>query len=346
MSSAGIFGYLGGSIDNFLGAFVSSVSTAVAVAITPLVVTGLTIWIMVYGMAVMRHEVSEPIGAFLGKALKMSLVFAFALGSGLYQSEIVGGVQAIQNGFAAIVAPNASGDIYGVLDNFDEKGAQLALVILGHGMTLLPWGGWLDLFAGLLVFTGNAVMLIICGGFLIMAKTAIAFVTGIGPAFLVTLAFPPVAKFFDAWFAKIMNYTFLIIILAFVVGLSISISDGYIANFSKTQDDTNALADAFGLIILEGSLLILLWQSPNLASGLAGGASLSGGGLGNFVAGMIAGSSGKKKDDDDGDKGGGGGSVSGSGGGSNGGGSGGGSSGPKNHVPAYRRTTIDRLGRK
>jgi len=90
----------------------------------------------------------------------------------------------------------------------------------------------------------------------------------------------------------------------------------------------------------------LLWQSPNLASGLAGGASLSGGGLGNFVAGMIAGSSGKKKDDDDGDKGGGGGSVSGSGGGSNGGGSGGGSSGPKNHVPAYRRTTIDRLGRK
>ncbi len=340
MNSSGIFSYLGGSIDSFLHAFVSSVSSTISLAITPLVITGLTIWIMLFGFAVIRHEVSEPIGTFVAKAIKTSIILSFALGAGIYQSEIVAGVQALQDGFTTIVAPNASSNIYGVLDKFEAQGTTLGLVIIGHGMTLLPFGGWLDILAGLVVFVGNSVMLIICGGFLIMAKTAIAFILALGPAFIATLVFPPIAKFFDAWFAQIINYTFLIIILAFLIGLSLAITTDYISHFSelsgKSDPLTNRIADAFALVILEGSLLILLWQSPNIASSLAGGVALNGGGLGRFATNKVLSSkSGKDKDTNNSNNADGG-SIEGSKKNNN---------AESGYVPLYRRTTIDRLGR-
>lgn len=81
--SGGLFSGLGSSIDSFLSVFVTTVSSNVASAITPVVITGLTMWTMVYGYAVMRHEVSEPVGVFAKNFLKFSLIMAFALGGGL-----------------------------------------------------------------------------------------------------------------------------------------------------------------------------------------------------------------------------------------------------------------------
>ncbi len=341
MNKSGIFSYLFGSIDQFLVAFVTDVSQATAVAITPLVITGLTIWIMLYGFAVIRHEVSEPIGTFIAKVIKTSIILSFALGSGIYQNEIVTGVQALQDGFASIVVPNASNNLYGVLDTFDAQGANLSLGMIGHGVTLLPFGGWLDVLAGVIVFAGNTVMLIICGGFLIMAKTVIALILGLGPAFIATLIFPPVAKFFDAWLAQLMNYTFLIIILAFVIGVSIAISANYISlfhTFSGNSDPTtNRIADAFGLIVLEGSLLILLWQCPQIAAGLAGGTTLNGGGLGRFLMSRTTNKSKNDKSDD---------SNANTRGGSIEESKSSNKAESTNHVPMYRRTTIDRLNRQ
>lgn len=350
MASAGIFGFLGGSIDNFLGAFVTKTATAMSTAITPIVITGLTIWVIVYGLAVMRNEVSEPFSVFAWKAFKISLILSFALSGGIYQSEIVEGANAFQNALSQIVAPTGGGDIYKVLDDFDNRGAQLAIEIIKQGVYALPVGGWLDLGAGLLVFIASAALLIIAGGFTIIAKVAIAFVLGVGPMFIATLAFPPVAKFFDAWLAKLVNYSLLIMILAFSIALSISICDAYLATMQASQDSTNAIADAFGLVILSCCLVLLVWQSPNLAAGLAGGSALSGGGLGQVAVGYLMGM--KSQVGGNKDKGGGGNIEN--GGGSDGGGSGGGGSGGSyrgdsgggrrntDRIPAYKRASADR----
>lgn len=350
---SGIFSYLGGSIDGALGSFVTEVSSKISGAITPIVLTGMTIWIIVYGFAVMRHEVSEPINVFAAKILKVGIILAFALGGGYYQSEVIAGVNALQNGLVQVVAPNAGGDIYAVLDAFDEKGAQLALSIMERGVSLLPWGGWLDLITGILVFAANAVMLLVCGGFVVMAKIATAFVLGLGPIFIACLAFPPVSKFFDAWLGKVINYLLLVVILAFAISLSIAICDDYLtkATASMASGASNQIADAFGMVILYGALLIVVYQAPHLASGLAGGASLTGGGLGNLAQSAIVGKLAAKgnKSGSGGAGGGGGGSVGngGSGGASSGpsgsGGPGGGRSGRR---AAYRKATIDNLSNR
>lgn len=295
--SVALFTGLGSSINSFLNVFVTTVSSNIATAITPIVITGITIWTMLYGYAVMRHEVSEPLGVFAKNLIKFGLIMGFALGSGIYQSEIIGSVNAFQDGLVSLVTQPTSitsvaGDnIYQVLDGLLEKGSDLALVIIGAGMSKLPMGGYLDLLAGVLVFAANTVLLLVCGGFVVITKVAMAFVLGVGPMFIACLAFPPVAKFFDAWVGAVLNYVFLVVILAFAIGLSISVSDAYMQNMltSAQASATNPLIDAFSLIALYGTLLILIYQAPHIAAGLAGGSSLSGGGLSNLMQSAVVG---------------------------------------------------------
>jgi len=296
--SDGIATFLSGSIENFLATFVTATSKAVITGITPLVAIGMSIWFLTYGFAVMRNEVGDPVSTFVRNVIKNSFIFAFALSAGAYQSEIVEGVYAFQDGFVSAIAPQASANItasptggatniYKVLDKFDIEGTKLALIIIGRGLSNLPFEGWADFFAGIIVLIVNTVMMLICLGFLILAKTAMAFLLGIGPAFIASLAFPPIAKSFEAWFGKIMNYSFLLIGLGVVVSMTLTICSAYISHFSVNQTNTQALADAFGLVVIEGALLFMLWQLPSIASGLGGGAALNGGGVGAFIGGML-----------------------------------------------------------
>lgn len=365
--SGGLFAGLGSVIDNFLNVFVTTVSSSIATAITPLVLSGLTIWIMMYGYAVMRNEVSEPIGVFAKNVLKFGLIMGFALSGGLYQSEIIGSVNAFQDGLVSLVTQPtgitsvAGKNIYQVLDGLLEKGRDMALVIIGAGMSKLPMGGYLDLLAGVLVFAANTVLLLVCGGFVVITKVAMAFVLGVGPMFIACLAFPPVAKFFDAWAGMVLNYVFLVVILAFAIGLSISVSDSYMQNMMTSMsmvDAPNPLIDAFGLIALHGTLLILIYQAPHIASGLAGGSSLSGGGLGNLAQSAVVGklaSAGKFSGGGKGGSGGGGGAVGNASPGAGGGGGSRSNAAPSSsantrpgggRMPAYRRATMDNLTNK
>lgn len=207
--------------------------------------------------------------------------------------------------------------------------------------------GWLVRFGNRdITLLASSVMIIVILGFVIVAKAALAFMLGIGPAFLACLAFPPFAKFFEAWTAKVMNYVFLIVGMAVMTTMATVIVDTYASHFLKNQNASNAIADAFGLVIVEATLAVLILQMPNIAAGLGGGASLSGGGLAGFALGLIAGKGGEKKDKEKEESGGGsvendGDNKKGNKGGGNSGGNG--QNGGGDRTPAFRRPTLDRL---
>jgi type IV secretion system protein VirB6 len=356
-SEGGLFAFLGTSIDQALNTFVTTTSTAIAAGIAPIVVSGLTIWVMVYGYAVMRQEVSDPVNVFAWRAVKISIILAFALSSGIYQSEVVAAANGVTDGLTSIVAKNKAGNIYGVLDALDKKGADIATTIASHGLESMPWGGYLDLVAAAVTLTANAILLIFCGGFVLLAKVAMAIILGLGPLFIATLAFEPIKKFFDSWLSALLNYILLLVLLAMFVSLSISLCTSYIDQFAKDMDNANAMASAFGLMTLEGALLIVLWQVPTIAASLSGGSALGGLGVGRMAGhGLVdmitRASKGDKKDTPP--KGGGtiknDGGGGGGGGGAGGGGAaerpGSGSNGKGSRVPAYRKATMDQMDKR
>jgi len=352
---SGLFSGLGATIDSFTNQFVFSVSSNISIAIAPLVVSGFSIWIMIYGYAVMRNEVSDPINVFFKNLIKNAIIASIALGVGFYQDNIIGAIYGFQDGMVSTVSKSTSitsvngGNVLAVIDNLSDKGGELSHIIMAAGLVKMPLGGWLDIISGYVCLVANAFLMVVCGSIALNAKLALSLVLALGPLFIAALAFPITSKFFDAWMSKVLNYVLLTIILALAVAASIFIADSYLTNAIKEAqsalDPVDRIQESFNFLILYIILCVFVWQSPHLAAALSGGTPLSGGGLGQFVMGALT----------RGQKGGGGSSSAkqlnsieknaGNGGGSS---SGGGAYGVGRAigsvVPAYKRAAQRRLG--
>jgi type IV secretion system protein VirB6 len=304
MAPSGIFTFITGSIDDWLSKFVVQVSTSLAAGIAPLVVIGMTIWIVTYGIAVMSNETPDPVMVFAKKIMKNSLIFTFALNAGVYQSQIVDGVNAFTTGLVqAITLPNPMGaapqNIFDALDQLYALTIQLAGAMVDHGVGLLPIGGYLDIIVGLLFNVASALLVLMIGGWAVIADASLKFVLAFGPLFIACLAFEPVKQFFNSWFSKIANYVMLTALLSGIGTFVTQMALAYVQNMAaSTQSTTNAFSDVFGFIVLVGVSMLLTWQMPNLAASLTGGTPLSSAFMG-AAAGAMMGKMGKGGGNDD-----------------------------------------------
>ena len=90
----------------------ASVTTLMA-AITPIALTAMTLWVGLYGWAVLRNEVSETLPNFMWKVFKIGLVLAFALQSGFYIGNVADTANALAMGVATTFLPGGSGPDHG-----------------------------------------------------------------------------------------------------------------------------------------------------------------------------------------------------------------------------------------
>lgn len=285
-----LFVGLGQSIDNLTNSFILGVSSSISIAIAPLVATGFSIWITIYGYAVMRNEVSEPFNVFFKNVIKIAFIASVALGVGFYQEHIIGAIYGFQDGMVATVTKSTSitsingSNVLTVIDNLNDKGGELAGIIMAAGLVKLPVGGYLDIIAGYSVIFANAVLMIVCGSLALIAKLALALVLALGPLFIAALAFPVTARFFEAWMSKVLNYVFLTILLALSVAASIAIADSYLTNaINQVQsplEPVNRITESVNFVIVYIILAVFTLQTPQIAAALSGGVSLSGGGFG------------------------------------------------------------------
>lgn len=351
--SSGLFLGLGQSIDNFTNSFLFGVSSNISATIAPLVAAGFSIWITIYGYAVMRQEVPDPINAFVKNVIKNGIIASIALSSGFYQSHIISAIYGFQDGMVEVVTKPTSitsvngSNVLAVIDNLNDKGGELAGIIMAAGLVKLPVGGYLDILSGYVVMVASAILMIVSGAIALNAKVVLSLVLALGPLFIATLAFPVTSRFFDAWMTKVVNYVLLTIVLALAVALSVAIADSYLTNAIKESqlafDPLNRVKESFNFLILYIILCIFVYQSPHIAAALSGGTPLSGGGLGQFAMGALA----------RGGRGGGGGSSAklqnsiekGAGtGGSSGGGAYGAGRAAGSIVPAYKRAAQRKFG--
>lgn len=337
----GVFTFLTASIDSALSTYVTSVSAKLVMILAPLAAAALSIHYTLLGMAVMRGEADGSMPKLAWSCFKHMMIFGIALSVGTYQEWVVQSVSATTSLLVEAASPTGATSLAGALDQLDAQGGEYAMVVLGHGMTLLPVGGWLDILAGLVILVSNLVLMALIGIWGILAKVALTFVLAFGPLFISMLGFQPTAKFFDAWLGKVVNYMLLTVFMAGVTTFSMRIAGSFVTQITAAADTSNSLSDAFGFALLSITLIVLTWQMPNIASGIAGGAAVSG--PTGWAAAMMATMRGRGEKSDRSSSAGGGGEVS-------------GASAPadassetstsKGRTPAYRRATLDRLSKR
>lgn len=274
-----MFTWVGSKFDGILSTYVLSVVSALMAAITPIALTAMTIWVALYGWAVLRNEVSETVPTFLWKVFKLGLVLAFALQSGFYIANVSDTANALAMGVATTflpsgVDPTTVSTPYVLLDKFnDDASAQVADIMKEAGMFRL------DLLLAAAVFSIGSVSFLCIALFVVtLSKLFLTFVIAVGPLFVFCLAWRPTQRFFDSWLSMMLNAVVLTWFAFFALGLSTymgaamfkAISDG--GGFLGAT--FNVLGEATRYSVLMILMGIICFQAPSLASALTGGAAI------------------------------------------------------------------------
>ncbi|MEN8506118.1 type IV secretion system protein [Paraburkholderia sp. DD10] len=328
---SGLFTAVGGTLENGMSTYITNVSSALSSALVPVVTTAVTIWIVAYGLAVVRGEAHKAVPAFAWRGLKVAITLAVALSAGIYQHQVVTAINGATSGLAQTIqnAANTSGggnpgcgsvnggsvtaqsatSIYQTLDCYDQ---QIDLVMDAYfdkatheGISVSGLAAAIgDFLCGIIAALGGSVFLVVLAFEVAMARMLLDLVLGLGPIFIACAAFAPTARFFEAWTAKVANYGLLQVLVAAFLGMALTAFSADLTSLNATgaspgadasavmQGITAALNDAaagaaaIGLFATGVFLAMVGWQLPSVASGLSGGATLSG--FGAFVAGFAA----------------------------------------------------------
>ncbi|MBI3345668.1 MAG: type IV secretion system protein [Burkholderiales bacterium] len=274
-----MFAWIGTQFDKVLNTYVVDVVAALMNAMAPIALTATTLWVALYGWAVLRNAVPETLPTFVWKVFKISLVLALALQSGLYLSTIADTANAVATGVAttflpATASPLAVSSPYGLLDSFNDKASQLVVDLLKEaGITRLDL-----VFAAVVTALGNVLFLCLALFVVTLAKVVLTFTIAVGPLFVLCLAWQPTARFFDSWLSMLLNAVVLTWFAFFALGLSASMGDALVQVIEDqggfNGPTFNVVAESLKYCIVMVLMAIVCLQAPSLASALTGGVAV------------------------------------------------------------------------
>lgn len=266
----------------FLG-YAARVSGDLAVGLVPIALLLVTVYVAVYGLAVMRGEATEPVGTFAWKMVKVGAILSFALPGLYYSGNVASAATGLQDGLATLfVAPRAvaAATAFGALDLANTAAnEQLALLWKDAGMFRL------DLVLASLLFSLGTTIFLVLGAFVaLLGKLILTFALAIGPLAILCLLFKPTARFFDSWLSFVLSAVVLSWFVFFALGMSLYVSDRVVSAIADGSAFVAGVPGSVGALEAAGTYLavmcllaIVLYQAPSLASSLTGGASIQSG---------------------------------------------------------------------
>ena len=218
------------------------------------------------------------------------MIAAFALNADFYLNEVVGSINALQEGLSRVLGHDASVGVLGQLDTTMEKSFELLRKCLEKAAE----ADWTDIgsiilwYSVAIIVMASSVIVTLIGGTIVLTATLLLKIMfAVGPLFIMCLMFPPTARFFDNWFAQVMNYTLKIVLIAITIAFANEIFNRIIMAVDF-DGDGNAAMMAIQLFIASYLLYRVLLEVGGVASALAGGVSMSVLSLGQLAAAALA----------------------------------------------------------
>lgn len=241
-----MFTWVGNQFDAILATYVLDVVAALMQGLAPIAVAAMTLWIGLYGWAVLRNQVSESIPEFVWKVFKVSLVLIIALQSSIYMQTVSDTANSLAVGVASTflpagIDPDTVTTPYVLIDKFnDAANSQVADIMKEASMLRLDL-----VLAGVIFSIGSVVFLCVALFVVTLSKLLLTFVIGIGPIFVLALAWRPTARFFDSWLSMLLNAVVMTWFAFFALGLSTFLGDSI---FKAIADGGGFLGPAFNVL--------------------------------------------------------------------------------------------------
>lgn len=194
------FQELGKAYEQAANAIVNSSIENLIGQLTPVILLGITLYIMITGYMVVAGRIQDPISDILIKLSKWTIIAFIALNATTISGALIGGFngleQTILSGFNS-----DSQNVYEALDNSLEGGLDAAASALEKNDELDIWDMgqiMFNLMAASIMMIAAVLQTVIAGAIIMLAKASLLVVFALAPLMLVGLFFPQTTKFADA----------------------------------------------------------------------------------------------------------------------------------------------------
>jgi type IV secretion system protein VirB6 len=262
------YAFVDGKLEVFLNVRANAVMAQVA---GPLRVA-LVLYVLLYGLAILRGSISEPIMDFAIRSLKLALISMLAT-TAAYSSYVTDPLfHTLPDTLARAIGGADVGDPGVAFDDFLSRAGYLAWTIAERA-TPINLGPWVLSAA---VYLVGALAAALGFGIVLIAKVALALLVALGPIFVACSLFEATRRYFFGWLSQAVNYLVLFALILSMLQLVLAM----VADQWGAIESNNSFAGglAFIALCLLGAIFFL--QTPAIAAGIAGGASI---GLADFA---------------------------------------------------------------
>ncbi len=257
-----------------LAQFVSSTSANLCAVIAPIVATGVVIYVMLIGYAIIRGEAQDSLHSAMWKTVKWSLVAAVALSAGGFNTYIVGSLNGIETAlFQATTGSQSGGQLLdNCLNEYINLFNQLDQNLNSNGMN--PFPNFIVLVAILFLGVASLIFFGLAACVFMLAMVAEVLVVALGPAFIATLIFPPIQRFADAWLSAALNTIIIKVLAGIILVISTTFLAGIVKAVGGSFNTTSVLMDCLKILLLSVSFGAIFGYLPMLSAQLVGGAPM------------------------------------------------------------------------
>ncbi len=287
-----LFRFIGDSIDTALATYVTTVSSSVATTFISVAIGFTSLYYVMLAYMIMLGRVESPWSNFMLSAGKFALIGSFAVSASTYGTWIVESIRGLETGLTAAFS-GANGinttSVYQVVDDSIGK---------GWGVSADLWEkagnrGWTEIgmaigeyINAIIIALATIIIAIPAGAMIVVAKTVLSIMLGIGPLFIMLLMWPLTKQFFDRWFGVVMTALFQIALLAAVLSFAMMAFTAYVDPVDL-ESDQNILFISLQLTVIAVVMSYILASVNSYASQLGGGVATASITFGQFVRGAI-----------------------------------------------------------
>jgi type IV secretion system protein VirB6 len=258
--------WLNSQLVNYIGDNTARLATA----LEPAVVTLATLYVMMWGYLQLTGRIDEPVGTGIRRIVVLVVVLGVALRLWLYNAVLVNTFFDAPAQLAAAIV--GAGDPVGTVDAIWERGGEVADFLWNKGGI---FGGDFGYYlAGIAVWLLMGLTCVYTMFLIALSSIACAVLLALGPLFVVMLLFDGTRRFFDAWIAQLATYALVTIITVLLGALLLQVVETY-ATQTAARGAAIVTVDALNMVLMSVLVFLLMRQVMPIASGLAGGLSLS-----------------------------------------------------------------------
>ena len=271
--------YVDGQLDTFLNGRLSSVIAQVSGPMR----LALVLYVILYGVAILRGSISEPITDFAVRSIKLGFIYMLAT-TPAYSTWVTQPLfHTLPDTLAQAISGSAVTNIGASFDKFlnyggalSEKTSKTASLDIGA-----------QVVAGV-IFIVTVIATALGFGVAMIAKVALALLVTTGPIFIGCALFSATRRYFFGWLSQGVNYLTLFALIITVFELVLALVQQQWPSIDG-QSNAEVAGMLFSALCILGAIFFL--QTPAIAAGIAGGASAGLADFGNAAGSMLSGRS-------------------------------------------------------